>query len=79
MKMLCKAATTHAGNKEYRHLSFKAVDDALSQVMDEFNVFEEHRLHLSHLCSKLSDTVQGKVDKNNDLANLSAFSVHVSL
>ena len=61
MKRLCEAATAHGDSKESGQLSYKAVNSALSQIMDEFKVFEEHRSDLSHLCSNIPDVVQGKV------------------
>ena len=62
MKRLCEAATAHVDSKESGQLSYKAVNSALSQIMEEFKVFEEHRSHLSHLCSNISpDVVQGKL------------------
>ena len=65
MKRLCEAATAHGDSKESGQLSYKAVNSALSQIMEEFKVFEEHRSHLSHLCSNISpDVVQGKVIMN---------------
>ena len=55
MKRLCEAATAHGGSGQ---LSYKAVDSALSQIIEEFDAFEEHRFHLSYLCSNIPD-VQG--------------------
>jgi len=62
MKRLCDAATAHGGEKENGQLSYKAVDSTLSQIMEEFDAFEEHRSHLSHLCSHIPVTVQGKLN-----------------
>jgi len=63
MRRLCEAATAHGGEKENGQLSYKAVDSTLSQIMEEFHAFEEHQLHLSHLCSHIPrpDAVQGKL------------------
>jgi len=61
MKRLCEAATTHGGSNESGQLSYNAIDSILSQTMEEFNAFEEHRSHLSYLCSNISAAVQGKV------------------
>ena len=62
MKRLCEAATAHGDSEENGQLSYKAVNSALSQIMEEFKVFEEHRSYLSHLCSNISpDVVQGKL------------------
>lgn len=61
MKRLCEAATTHGGSNESGQLSYTGVDSALSHIMEEFNVFEEHRSHLSHLCSNIPVAVQGKL------------------
>ena len=58
MKRLCEAATAHGGSGQ---LSYKIIDSALSQIMEEFEVFEEHRSHLFHLCSSIPDVVQGKL------------------
>ena len=52
MKRLCGAATARKGSGQ---LSYKAVDSALSQIMEEFDAFEEHRSHLSHLCLNIPD------------------------
>ena len=60
MKRLCEAATAH-DSKESGQLSYKAVNSALSQIMEEFKVFKEHQSHLSHLCSNIPDIVQGKL------------------
>jgi len=64
MKRLCDAATAHGGENENGQLSYNAVDSALSQIMEEFHAFEEHKFHLSHLCSHIPrpDAVQGKLD-----------------
>ena len=65
MKRLCEAATAHGDSEENGQLSYKAVNSALSQIMEEFKVFEEHRSHLSHLCSNISPhVVQGKLVMN---------------
>ena len=61
MKRLCEAATTDERSKESGRLSYKAIDSILSQTMEEFNAFEEHRSHLSCLCLNISAAVQGKV------------------
>ena len=62
MKRLCEAATAHGDSEESGQLSYKAVNSALSQIMEEFKAFEEHRSHLSHLCSNIGpDVVQGKL------------------
>ena len=62
MKRLCEAATAHGDSEESGQLSYKAVNSALSQIMEEFKAFEEHRSHLSHLCSNIRpDVVQGKL------------------
>ena len=61
MKRLYEAATAHGDSEESGQLSFQAVNSALSQIMEEFKVFEERRSHLSHLCSNIPDVVQGKV------------------
>ena len=62
MKRLCEAATAHGNSEESGQLSYKAVNSALSQITEEFKVFEEHRSHLFHLCSNISpDVVQGKL------------------
>ena len=61
MKRLCEAATAHGNSKESGQLSYHTVNSALSQIMEEFNGFEEHRSHLSHLCSNIPDVVQGKL------------------
>lgn len=61
MKRLCEAATAHGDSKESGQLSYKAVNSALSQIMEEFKEFEEHQSHLSHLCSNIPDVVQGKL------------------
>ena len=59
LRRLCEAATAHGGNME---LSYKAVDSAFSQIIEEFDAFEEYRFYLSHLCSKLNTPkVQGKL------------------
>ena len=58
MKRLCEAATTH---NESGQLSYTGIDSVLSQIMEEFNVFEDHRSHLSHLCSNIPVAVQGKL------------------
>ena len=55
MKRLCGAATAH---KSSGQLSYKAVDNALSQIMEELDAFEKHRFHLSHLCLNIPE-VQG--------------------
>ena len=49
MKRLCEVATAHGSDK---YLRIEAVDSAL----EELTAFEEHRSHLSHLCSN----IQGK-------------------
>jgi len=63
MKRLCDAVTAHGGEKENGQFSYKAVDSTLSQIMEELHAFEEHRFHLSHLCSHIPrpDAVQGKL------------------
>ena len=43
MKRLCEAATAHGDSKESGQFSNKAIDSSLSQIMEEFNVFEEPR------------------------------------
>ena len=60
MKRLCEAATAHGDSKESGQFSYKAIDSALSQIMEEFNVFEEHQSRLSHLCLNIPVAVQGK-------------------
>ena len=65
MKRLCEAATV-SGDKESGQLSYEAVDSALSQIMEEYDVFEEHLSHLSHLCANISDIVQGKLVTMSD-------------
>ena len=58
LRRLCEAATAHGENME---LSYEAVDSAFSQIIEEFDAFEEYRFYLSHLCSKLNTPkVQGK-------------------
>lgn len=52
MKRLCEVATAHGSDKHFRT---EAVDSAL----EELTTFEEHRSHLSHLCSNIPD-MQGK-------------------
>ena len=64
MKMLCEAATV-SGDKESGQLSYKAVDSVLSQIMQEYDVFEEHVSHLSHLCANIP-IVQGKLVTMSD-------------
>ena len=61
MKRLCEAATAHGDSKESGQFSYKAVNSALSRIMEEFNGFEEHQSHLSHLCSNIPNVVQGKL------------------
>ena len=61
MKRLCDAATAHGGENENAQLSYKAVDRTLSQIMEEFHAFEEHRSRLSQLCFHIPVTVQGKL------------------
>ena len=61
MKRLCDAATAQGGENENGQLSYRAVDSALSQIMEEFDALEEHRSHLSHICSHIPATVQGKL------------------
>ena len=61
MKRLCEAATAHGDSKESGQLSYHTVNSALSQIMEEFNGFEEHQSHLSHLCSNIPNVVQGKL------------------
>ena len=59
LRRLCEAATAHGENME---LSYEAVDSAFSQIIEEFDAFEEYRFYLSHLCSKLNTPkVQGKL------------------
>ena len=65
MKRLCEAATV-SGDKESGQLSYKAVDGVLSQIMEEYDVFEEHVSHLSHLCADIPDIVQGKLVTMSD-------------
>lgn len=48
MKRLCEVATSHGSDK---HFQTETVDSAL----EELAVFEEHRFHLSHLCSNIPD------------------------
>ena len=60
MKRLCEAATVNGDSKESGQLSYKAVESVLSQIMEEFGVFEEHLSHLSHLCANILVDVQGK-------------------
>ena len=60
MKRLCEAATVNGDSKESGQLSYKAVESVLSQIMEEFGVFEEHLSHLSHLCTNIFVDVQGK-------------------
>ena len=65
MKRLYEAATAHGDSKESGQLSYKAFNSALSQIMEEFQVFEKYRSHLSHFCSNISpDVVQGKLVMN---------------
>ena len=62
MKRLCEAANTaHGDSKESGQLSYKGVNSALSQIMEEVKVFEECRSQLSHLCLNIPDVVQGKL------------------
>ena len=60
MKRLCEAATANGDSVVDRHLSYRKVDNTLAQTMEELQVLEEHRSHLSHLCSNIPDNVQGK-------------------
>ena len=55
MKRLCEAATAHKGSGQ---LSYKAVDSALSQTMEEFKAFKKYWSRLSHFCLNIPD-VQG--------------------
>ena len=55
MKRLCEAATAQGGSGQ---LSYKVVDSALSQIMEEFDAFEERRSYLSHFCLNIPG-VQG--------------------
>lgn len=59
MKRLCTAVTVQGDKKGSRQLSFKAVQSALHQRLQEFLAFDKHCFYLSHLCSHLSDSVQG--------------------
>ena len=61
MKRLCEAATAHGDSEESGQFSYKTIDSALSQIMEEFDAFEEHRSHLSHLCLNIPVAVQGKL------------------
>jgi len=58
IKRLCEAATACKGKKKF---SYRAVDSALSEITEEFSTFKKCQSHLSHLCSHISDTVQGKL------------------
>ena len=66
MKRLCEAATVSGDSKESGQFSYKAVDSVLSQIMEEFGVFEDHLSHLSHLCANIPDVVQGKLVSMSD-------------
>ena len=59
MKRLCAVMTVHADKKEKEKFSFKTVQSAFHQRLQEVKAFEERRSYLSHLCNHLSDTVQG--------------------
>ena len=59
MKRLCAAVTVQGDKKGSRQLSFKAVQSALHQRLQEFRAFDENYFYLSHLCSHLSGNVQG--------------------
>jgi len=59
MKRLCAAVTVQGDKKGSKQLSFKAVQSALHQRLQEFRAFDEHCFYLSHLCSHLSGNVQG--------------------
>jgi len=61
MKRLCDAATACGGKKENGQFSYRAVDSALSQMTEEFNAVKDYYAHLSHLCSHIPDSVEGKL------------------
>jgi len=59
MKRLCAALTVQGDKKENGQLSFKTVESALHQRMQEFHAFDQHRSYLSHLCNHISGPVEG--------------------
>ena len=66
MKRLCAAVTVQGDKKESGQLSFRAVQSALHQRLQEFRAFDQHRSCLSHLCNHLSDAIQGN-EFNEDI------------
>ena len=61
MRRLCEAATVHSDHKDQEQLSFKVVQDALNQRLEEFDEFEKYRGYLSRLCDRLPDCIRGNV------------------
>jgi len=61
VRRLCEAAIAYEGKKENGHLLYEAVDCVLSQIVEEFDAFKEHRSHLLHLSYSIPDVVQGKL------------------
>ena len=59
MKHLCQAASKPGDKVEKGQLSSKNIEKALNSRMEEFQQFEEHRGHLSHLCGHIPPAVQG--------------------
>ena len=66
MKRLCAAVTVQGDKKESGQLSFKAIQSALHQRLQEFHAFDQHRSCLSHLCNHLSDAIRGN-EFNEDI------------